>query len=39
MGHQYSYAGSLEDSLGNVVVPTVVPTITTISMLPQMAVR
>ena len=27
----FSYAGSLEDSLGNVVVPTVVPTITTIN--------
>ena len=27
----FSYAGSLQDSLGNIVVPTVVPTITTIS--------
>ena len=27
----FSYAGSLEDSLGNVVVPTVVPPITTIN--------
>ena len=27
----FSYAGSLQDSLGNLVVPTVVPTITTIS--------
>ena len=27
----FSYAGSLEDSIGNVVVPTVVPTITTIN--------
>ena len=27
----FSYAGSLEDSLGNIVVPTVVPTITTIN--------
>ena len=27
----FSYAGSLQDSLGNIVVPTVVPTITTIN--------
>ena len=27
----FSYAGSLQDSLGNIVVPTVIPTITTIS--------
>ena len=27
----FTYAGSLQDSLGNIVVPTVVPTITTIS--------
>ncbi len=27
----FAYAGSLQDSLGNIVVPTVVPTVTTIS--------